>query len=128
MIKTEGKKLKYYDKNGVEITEGSLIRYSSGKEQKVYLTENGELGTDATNQKWIESGRAVPCEFGIYPLENEETEEVEVVMDRTTMINEILEKQNRVNDHILTKEKLEKFNFEILSLVYETSKYMIAKL
>ena len=81
MIKAEGKKLKYYDKNGVEITEGSLIRYSSGKERKVYITENGELGTDATNPKWIELGRAVPFEFGIYPLETEETEEVEVVKE-----------------------------------------------
>ena len=79
MIKLEGNKLKYYDKNGEEITEGSVIRYLNGRERKVYLTENGELGTDATNQKWIESGRAVPCEFGIYPLEEEETEEVEVV-------------------------------------------------
>jgi len=79
MIKLEGNKLKYYDKNGKEITEGSVIRYSSGKEQKVYLTEDGELGTDATNPKWIESGRAVPCEYGIYPLEDAETEEVEVV-------------------------------------------------
>ena len=49
-------------------------------------------------------------------------------MDRTTMINEILKNQNRANDHIFTKEKLEKFNFEILSLVYETSKHMIIKL
>ena len=49
-------------------------------------------------------------------------------MDRTTMINEILENQNRANDHIFTEEKLEKFNSKILSLVHETSKHMIAKL
>lgn len=79
MIKAEGKKLKYYDKNGKEITEGSVIRYSSGKEWKVYLTENGELEMDATSPSWIESGRAVPCEFGIYTLDEEETEDVEVV-------------------------------------------------
>lgn len=79
MIKAEGNKLKYYDKNGVEITEGSLIRYPDGRERKVYLTENGELGTDATSPSWIESGRAVPCEFGIYTLDEEETEDVEVV-------------------------------------------------
>lgn len=80
MIKLEGKEMKYYDKHGMEITEGCTIRYADGKEKKVYLTENGELGTDATNQKWIESGRAAECEFGIYPLENEETEEVEVIL------------------------------------------------
>lgn len=49
-------------------------------------------------------------------------------MNRITMINEILENQNRAKDHIFTKEKLEKFNFEILSLVHETSKHMIVKL
>lgn len=79
MIKLEGKILKYYDKNGVEITDGCTIKYPDGKEKKVYLTEDGELGTDATNPKWIECGRAIACEYGIYPLENAETEEVEVV-------------------------------------------------
>lgn len=80
MIKLEGKELKYYDKHGKEIIEGCTIRYADGTKKKVYLTEDGELGTDATNQKWIESGRAAKCEFGIYPLENEETEEVEVIL------------------------------------------------
>lgn len=80
MIKLNGKELKYYDKHGKEITDGCTIRYAYGTEKKVYLTECGEFGTDATNPKWIESGRAVPCEFGIYPLEEEETEEVEVVL------------------------------------------------
>ena len=69
----------YYDKNGVEITAGSLIKYSDGTVRKVYLTDKDELGTDATNPKWIESGRAVPCEYGIYPLTLSETDEVEVV-------------------------------------------------
>ena len=79
MIKLEGKELKYYDKHGKEITDGCTIRYADGKEQKVYLTENGELETDATSPSWIESGRAVPCEFGIYTLDEEETEDVEIV-------------------------------------------------
>lgn len=79
MIKLEGKVLKYYDKHGVEITEGCTIKYPDGKEKKIYLTENGELGTDATNPRWIELGKAVACEFGIYPLEVEETDEIEVV-------------------------------------------------
>ena len=48
-------------------------------------------------------------------------------MNRINMINEILENQNKANDHIFTKEKLEKLNFEILSLVYETSKHMRTK-
>ena len=43
------------------------------------MTTEGELGTDATNPKWIENGRAVECEYGIYPLTRQETEQVEVV-------------------------------------------------
>lgn len=69
----------YYDKNGVEISAGSFIRYNDGSVRKVYLTDKDELGTDATNPKWIESGKAVPCEYGIYPLTLSETDEVEVV-------------------------------------------------
>ena len=69
----------YFDKNGTEITEGCKIRYADGKVRKVYLTENDELGTDATNPLWIEKGRAVECEYGIYPLSFEETETAEVI-------------------------------------------------
>lgn len=84
MIKVENGKMKYFDRNGKEITDGCEIKYISGDKsmiqiQKVYETENGELGTDATNPAWIERGWAVPCEYGIYPLNEEETETVEVV-------------------------------------------------
>jgi len=84
MIKVENGKYRYFDKNGVEITEGCTIKYNHGdrsliRYEKVYLTEDGQLGTDATNPRWIESGRAVPCEYGVYPLTREETEEIEVV-------------------------------------------------
>lgn len=85
MIKVENGKYRYFDKHGVEITEGCKVRYANGvrsqTEYKVYRTENGELGTDATNPKWIESGRAVPCEYGIYPFGNNETNEIEVVTE-----------------------------------------------
>lgn len=81
MIKMENDKRRYFDKNGTEITEGCKIKYLSGQVETVYLTEDEQLGTDATNKSWIESGRAVPCEFGIYPLTLEETNEVEVVED-----------------------------------------------
>lgn len=81
MIKYERNKARYFDKNGKEITEGCKIKYPNGTIKEVYLTENELLGTDATNPKWIENGRAVPCEYGIYPLEREETEEVEVVVE-----------------------------------------------
>ena len=43
------------------------------------------------------------------------------------MVKEILEHQARVNEFIFTKEKLEKMNFEMLSIVCETSKHMVRK-
>lgn len=79
MIKVVNGKYRYYDKNGVEITGGCKIKRPDGKIEKVYLTAENELGTDATNPKWIESGRAIPCEYGIFPLGYDETNEVEVI-------------------------------------------------
>ena len=79
MIKYENGKTKYFDKNGKEITDGCKIKFSDGRIKKVYLTEKDELGTDATNPLWIEIGRAVECEYGIYPLNEADTNEVEVV-------------------------------------------------
>lgn len=79
MIKREVGRYLYYDKNGSQITAGCQIKYPSGEVKTVYLTSENELGTDATNPEWIRSGRAVPCEYGIYPLTLSETDEVEVV-------------------------------------------------
>lgn len=79
MIKIENGERKYFDKNGKEIKEGCKIQYKDGKIKEVYLTESEQLGTDATNPIWIERGKAVPCEYGIYPLEFDETNEVEVI-------------------------------------------------
>lgn len=59
---------RYYDMNGKELHDGDTVMMD-GREQKVYLTEDGYLGTDATNPVWIEKGRAAPCEYGIYPFE-----------------------------------------------------------
>ena len=84
MITFENGKHRYFDKHGREITEGCIIRYTDGRTREVYRTNQDELGTDATNPKWIESGRAVSCEFGIYPLEYDETNEVEVIDRRKT--------------------------------------------
>ena len=58
---------RYYDVTGKEIHEGDTVLLD-GCEKKVYLTEDNELGTDATNPIWIEKGRAVECEYGIYPF------------------------------------------------------------
>ena len=59
---------------------GSIIRYPDGRDREVFETEKGELGIDATNPAWVESGKAVPCEFGVYPLTEEDCEVVEVVI------------------------------------------------
>ena len=84
MIKVENGQKRYFDRNGKEITEGCEIKYTNGdrsleRTERVYMTADGELGTDATNPVWVERGLAVPCEYGIYPLTREETEMVEVV-------------------------------------------------
>lgn len=81
MIKYENDKPRYFDKNGKEITDNCIIRYPNGREMMVYRTTGDELGIDATNPKWIESGRATPCEYGIYTFSREETEMVEVVTE-----------------------------------------------
>lgn len=67
----------YFDKNGKEIHAYDSI-IIDGKVRTVYPTENGLLGLDATNPIWIKSGRAVPCEYGIYPLTEDETNSCEV--------------------------------------------------
>lgn len=72
---------RYFDRNGVEIVEGSKIRYPSGRIETVYRTDDNRLGTDATNRKWIETGRAYPCEMGLYPLYPDDLEEVEVITE-----------------------------------------------
>ena len=74
----ELKKERYFDKNGEEILAGDYIKMSDFAEPKMvyeYEDEYGDygLGTDATNPVWIEIGRAVPCEYGIYPLTDDDT-------------------------------------------------------
>lgn len=70
----------FFDKNGKEIHDGDYIKITPNDIiRKVYVCVdddgNESLGTDATNPKWIESGRAVPCEYGIYPLDSEDLSE-----------------------------------------------------
>ena len=84
MIKVENGIKRYFDRNGKEITEGCEIKYLHGDKtlqriERVYKTTENELGIDATNPIWIERGWAEPCEHGIYPLNKEKTEMVEVV-------------------------------------------------
>ena len=59
---------KYYDMNGEEIHAGDYVMLN-GRKEKVYLCDDEiTLGTDATNPVWLESGRAVECEYGVYPF------------------------------------------------------------
>lgn len=60
--------MKYHDKNGAILQAGDLIRWPDGRIDELALTADGELGTDATSRAWISSGRAVPFEYGIFPL------------------------------------------------------------
>lgn len=60
-------KTRYYDINGTEIHAGDFV-IINGKMEEVYETEDGDLGIDATNPAWIREGRAVACEFGVYPF------------------------------------------------------------
>lgn len=72
----ENNKPRYFDKKGEELHDGDTIIWDSGKTETVYLTDKDELGTDATNPIWIETGRAVPCEYGIYPLTEADLSEI----------------------------------------------------
>lgn len=83
MIRYVNGKPRYFDKHGREIMDGCTIRYENGRTEKVYRTTDDQLGTDATNPSWIKSGRAIPCEYGIYPLGSLETDEVEVLEERS---------------------------------------------
>ena len=71
---------RYYDKDGREIKAGDYIKFDYGDIKKVYASTSGELNTDATNPSWIKSGRARPCQYGLYPL-NEYACSVCKVMD-----------------------------------------------
>lgn len=66
ITETKGKR-HYYDIYGVEIHEGDIVLMDNQRE-RVYLTDTDELGTDATSKYWLETGRAYPCEYGIYPF------------------------------------------------------------
>ena len=82
MIKMKDGKRHYFDMNGKEILEGSKIILSEGdKPREVFLCEDGQLGIDATNPAWIESGRAVPCEYGLHPLTLEDVKYAVVLED-----------------------------------------------
>lgn len=62
----------YYDCNNVQLHEGDMVSINGREPEKLLLTVDGELGTDATNPSWIKNGRAFEGEFGVYPLDHED--------------------------------------------------------
>jgi hypothetical protein len=74
MLIKYGTPIRYFDSLGNEIHDGDYV-ILEGRKERVYLTDDGYLGTDATNPKWIETGRAFTCQYGIYPF-NEKDEPV----------------------------------------------------
>ena len=76
----EGKIYRYWDIHGTELRDGDIITTDGGvTTQELYRTVNGYLGTDATNPLWVKTGRAVPCQYGVYPLEWGDMETIEKV-------------------------------------------------
>jgi len=60
----------YFDKHRNPILPGYLVQVDGCSEpDKVYLTEENRLGTDATSKSWLKAGKAYPCMMGIYPFE-----------------------------------------------------------
>jgi hypothetical protein len=57
----------YYDMNGEELHDGDVVLMDRRK-WLVMQTADDYLGVDSTNPRWIENGRAVPGEYGIYPF------------------------------------------------------------
>lgn len=81
-ISNDGQQMKYryYDKNGVEITCGCKIYLNEeNTEETVYDTDDGYLGIDATSKAWLASGRAFPCQYGIYILNDFDMSNAEVL-------------------------------------------------
>lgn len=85
----EGEPYRYFDKEGNELHEGDVVVFDAeivpeGKVRKevLYLTTEGTLGTDATNPSWLASGRAYPCQYGIYELTNEDMKYILLVNDK----------------------------------------------
>lgn len=66
----------YFDREGNELHDGDTIMWADGRTEKLYATMQGYLGTDATNPSWLASGRAVECQYGVYPLTWSDVQEI----------------------------------------------------
>lgn len=66
--------IKYYDKDYNEIFSGDMVKFADGVVRKIHETIDGELGIDATNPERIACGLSHECEYGIYPLNENDLE------------------------------------------------------
>ena len=80
----------YFDRHKNPIRAGYFVRMDGSSEpEKVYLTEENRLGTDATNKSWIKAGKAYPGMMGIYPFEGHiegDTEPYNMIVDYCEVI------------------------------------------
>lgn len=69
-LRKDGQKLRYFDKNGVEILAGMTLRHYSGAEKKVCECGDefgsSDLGFVASNPRFLERHPDWPVEY--YPL------------------------------------------------------------
>lgn len=80
-ILEEGGTYRYFDKNGTELFAGDTIRYDDGTTEKLFLSEEGQLGIDATNPNWHKKEGGPYGGFGLYPLGKNAMAEIEKVSE-----------------------------------------------
>ncbi|MCM1322975.1 MAG: hypothetical protein NC218_02215 [Acetobacter sp.] len=71
------KKMRYFDKNGKEILEGTTIRHDNGETELIYACGDGDLGVNASTKKYIEENGESAREC--YPLTQFDLHEWEIV-------------------------------------------------
>lgn len=67
---------KYYDKNGREIKKDMKLRHDNGDVEQVYETDDGNLGFNASNEKFIGFNE---LNRQLYPLDEFDLSEWEII-------------------------------------------------
>ena len=76
MIEDDNGQVHYFDNLGDELFEFDMVSIAGGEPKTLYRTDDGQLGTDATNPEWIARGLASECEYGIYCLNREDMKDI----------------------------------------------------
>jgi len=97
----------YYDVDGVELKDGDKV-FLEGRVWDVLRTEDGYLGIDSTNPQWIEQGRAVPGQYGVYQFSEEDEPKLwndseYIPYEEKFTISDMLEKvrKDQISDRLL---------------------------